>query len=176
MSAEFDATYFERLVYEANDVEYTKAEVVNEMKAQEDILKKAKLSFVKELMTCEPKDFYNILVKCFGSAVVDRLHDTAFVTKVSTSLNNFSENLKTKPKLVLWLYKAIRFVCAKVLGIIKFSWDTLLITGTFVGRFGCRLVSNVGVALIKTCVETKEDAIYAGKAIGHSFKENIIGN
>lgn len=167
----FDNAYFTKIIEEASGVVNNPTA---EMKEQETILKRADKNRVKKLMECEPKDYYSNLRSAIGSAMINSLNDTEFVTKCSAYIRNIEESLKTKPQFVIWSYKAIKFVCGIVLGIIKFSWDTLLITGFFTGRVMYHLVKNVGNALVATVYDVKDDAKYAGKEIASSFKTNIL--
>lgn len=171
MTEKFDDEYFKKIMEGANGLGVDGGKVMQE---QYDGLQYSNKGILKKLMEAEPKDFYNLLCLAYGSAMLNRTSNLIKVKLAASKSDNLGKDLKEKPAFVVWFFKAVRFVCAGILGVVKFLWDTTLVTGVFTVRFGCHLVKNVGKALWQTARETKNDAIGAGTAIGCSFRKNIL--
>lgn len=125
---------------------------------------------LKAMFESDPSKFYANYASVVCSAVLDSRTDASALASFfnKAKMHEGQENHG-------FFYNGLRYVAATLLGLVKFAWDTALITVAFTGRFASRLVSNVAKAVVITCVETAGDGKYAFAEVKKSFDRNILG-
>ena len=161
---EYNQEYFTKIMEEANGLGVNAEE---EIKAQEEVLKHASKDSLKALMNSDSTNFYNNLVCAIGSARISQLYNERFQIQAEDLMNNLHAKMENSPKAVVWFVNTMKLVCAKLLGLLKFTLDFTLITGGFALRVTGRLLkASFGII--------KEEGISAGKAIAKSFDKNVV--
>jgi hypothetical protein len=149
-------------------LEQSAQEEVDKNNASE-ILKKADKNALKELFKSTGDKYYINLLSIIGSIRFNNLRNTKVIEKLDTfkeeTLDTESEEVKTPA--------TIRLIAAKLLGLVKFTWDTTIISISFIGRVAVNLIKNLGKALYTTGANTIEEAGYASDAIKDSWNRNL---
>lgn len=159
---EYNKEFFEEML------EQSAKEEVDKQNATE-ILKKADKNLLKELFTSTGEEYYKKLLCIIGSVRFNNARNTKVVSKLNTfeeeTLDTDSEEVKTPA--------TIRLIAAKLLGLIKFTWDATIISISLIGRVAVNLIKNLGVAMCNTGLNTVSEAGYAGEAIKDSWNRNL---
>lgn len=184
-TANYGNQYFGGVVDDcANELlEKSKEEKVFESKEQaEAVLRFATKEQLTGLFKLSGKDFYLTLVTTLGSirfankrnkelsAAIDKLKvDTGLEGK---TLKDFMKNDKQIMRSLSG-ENTLKLVIGKVLGILRFTWDTVVLGGGFT----IRVTKEFGVNLIECLRKTKDYAVQEAKAVGPeikaSWKRNI---
>lgn len=168
IDAKYDKNHFDEIMEKAT-AEGLDPTLMADAKKAFHFVPKHKL---RALLEAGPKEFYLMYAEVVCSAALDIRTD-------KNALESFFS--KAKPaegeKVVehSFFYNALKFVMATLLGLVKFAWDTTMITGAFGVRFSLRLLKNLGMAVTVTASDTLKDARYAGQAIAESFGRNLVG-
>lgn len=165
--ASYDKLYFERLMEKAAAEGADPELLANGKKA----LSRVPESKLKALLNASPSEFYKAYAEVICSAALDaRTNHSALQKFLKGAEKHEGHEAETHG----FFYNALRYIAATLLGLVKFAWDAVLITGAFGARFGLRLGKNLFHALTKTVGETAEDFKYASESLAESFDRNIL--
>lgn len=145
---------------------------INNLKEEiEGIFKILSKDKIKKILNDEASVAYDTLGNILCGEIKELEELTGCSNSLSERVQELKNNLDTKVKTVEGKYANVKKVMYKigslilqvakvVLGICKFAFDTVTITGTAVARTGVFAANEIK---------------YAGKTIARSFKSNVLG-